>query len=208
MNRFRSFAYQVSKNRTKTCFVLKCDIRKFFATIHHTILLRILSRSIPDPGILWLLRQIIGSFNSGTVDKGLPLGNLTSQLFVNIYMDEFDGFVKHKLKVKHYIRYADDFVIFSQEKAWLEGLILVIQKFLIEQLKLSLHPDKVFIKTLSSGIDFLGWVHFPKHRILRTTTKRRMLSRVCGNNLFSYLGLCKHGNAFELSCRMKNVIEY
>ncbi len=196
MSHFRTFAYQASKNHTKTCWILKCDIRKFFANIDHTVLLEILSRLISDPDILWLLKEIIGSFNSGTVDKGLPLGNLTSQLLVNIYLNEFDQFVKHELKVKYYIRYADDFVVLSQDKAELEQLLPLIQKFLHEQLKLLLHPDKVFIKTLASGLDFLGWVHFPDHRVLRTATRRRMLARVNDRNLSSYLGLCKHGNAF------------
>ena len=94
MNRFRSFAYQVSKNHTKTCWVLKCDIRKFFASIDHDILKTTLSRSVTNHNTLWLLGAIISSFNSGIAGKGLPLGNLTSQLFVNIHMNEFDQFVK------------------------------------------------------------------------------------------------------------------
>ncbi len=198
MNRFCAFAYKTSKNHTQTCFVLKCDIRKFFANIDHTILLDILSRSIPDTDILRLLKNIISSFNFGVSGKGLPLGNLTSQLFVNIYMNEFDQFVKHILKVKYYIRYADDFVIFSQNKNILDASIPAIRSFLSEKLHLELHPDKVFIKTIASGIDFLGWVHFPEHRVLRTTTRRRMFMRVSEANIASYLGLLKHGNAQKL----------
>ncbi len=203
LNRFRSLAAWVCNGNRRTCFVLKCDIRKFFANIDHGVLLDILIRSIPDADILWLLKNIIGSFNSSTVGTGLPLGNLTSQLFVNIYMNEFDQFVKHELKCKHYIRYADDFVIFSQDKAKLGDLIPVIQEFLSERLRLSLHPDKVFIKTTASGVDFLGWVHFPDHRILRTTTKRRMLVRVNQKNLQSYFGILKHGNTFALQKRIQ-----
>ena len=134
--------------------------------------------------------------------EGLPLGNITSQLLVNVYMNEFDQFVKRQLKAKHYIRYADDFVIFLEEQRWLEGQIPRISKFLRERLRLELHPGKVFIKTLASGVDFLGWVHFPDHRVLRTTTKRRMIKRLEGNKspetLNAYLGLLKHGNAYNL----------
>ncbi len=83
MNRFRTFAYKVSKNHTKTVWVLKCDIRKFFATINHEILLEILRGHIDDKDIMWLLGKIIGSFNASP-GIGLPLGNLTSQLLVNI----------------------------------------------------------------------------------------------------------------------------
>ncbi len=201
LNRFKSHGYKVSKNSTRTCWVLKCDIKKFFANINHQILLEILAEYIPDKDILWLLSEVISSFETkpGT---GLPLGNLTSQLLVNIYMNEFDRFVKHKLKVKHYIRYADDFVLLSDNKKWLEHQILSSQDFLYEKLRLILHPDKILIKTLASGVDFLGWVHFPDHRVLRTATKRRMVKRIKENpvpeTLNSYLGLLKHGKTYKL----------
>ncbi len=198
LNRFLDFGKRVSFSHTKTCWVLKCDIRKFFASIDHSILLQILSRFISDPDVILLLGAIIGSFNSGTKGVGLPLGNLTSQLFVNIYMDEFDQFVKHALNIKHYIRYADDFVILSQNRENLVSLIPPISDFLSKKLYLELHPDKVSIITFSSGVDFLGWVHFPTHRVLRTSTKRRMFSRVNERNLSSYTGLLKHGNTFFL----------
>jgi hypothetical protein len=135
--------------------------------------------------------------------KGLPLGNLTSQLLVNIYMNEFDQFVKRKLKVKYYIRYADDFVVLSEDKKYLQTILEKMEEFLENKLKLQMHPDKVYIKTIASGVDFLGWVQFPEHRVLRTSTKRRMLKNVKNNpkpeTIQSYLGLLKHGNAYELS---------
>jgi len=174
--RFKYFVGKVSKNYTKTCWILKCDIRKFFANIDHEILLAILEKHIDDIDTILLLREVIGSFN--TKDKenvGLPLGNLTSQLLVNVYMNEFDYFVKDKLKEKYYIRYADDFVFMSENRAGFEKIIPKISLFLRETLKLQIHPEKLFIKTLSSGLDFLGWVHFEKHRVLRTTTKKGCL---------------------------------
>ena len=116
INRFRSFGRKTSKNNTRTSWVLKCDIRKFFANIDHQVLLNILREHIPDKKILWLFSEIVGSFQSKRADVGLPLGNLTSQLFVNIYMNKFDQFVKHNLKTKYYIRYADDFVFFSEDR--------------------------------------------------------------------------------------------
>ncbi|MEK7567558.1 MAG: reverse transcriptase/maturase family protein [Patescibacteria group bacterium] len=215
MNRFRSFAYKVSKNNTKQCFVLKCDIRKFFASIDQEILLNILKKHITDKDTTWLLERVINSFSSfspltysnvleniGIEEKGLPLGNLTSQLLVNIYMNEFDQFIKHKLKIKYYIRYAGDFVILSQNKNQLLENIRYIVCFLEKELSLQLHPNKVFIKTLSSGVDFLGWVNFARHRVLRNTTKRRMLRAMNGKasreTMKSYLGMLKHGNAYKL----------
>lgn len=201
LNRFRSFGYIVSKNNTKTCWILKCDVRKFFENINHDVILEILKKYIPDKNIIWLLEKVIRSF-SFKPDTGLPLGNLTSQLLVNVYMNRFDQLVKHKLKVEYYIRYADDFVILSNNKNWLENQIKPIKSFLSGRLKLELHPDKVLIKTLASGIDFLGWVHFPDHRILRITTKRRIFKRieesVTPETFNSYFGLLKHGNTEKL----------
>lgn len=203
LDRFRTFSRKVSKNNTKTCFVLKCDIRKFFANIDHQILKSILSKGIFDTDILKLLFTVIDSFQSKEgVPKGLPLGNLTSQLLVNIYMNEFDHFIKNKLKVKYYIRYADDFVILQNYKIEPQCILSQISEFLEKELKLELHPDKVFIKTMASGVDFLGWVHFPRHRVLRTSTKRRMLKNLENNakraTIASYLGMLKHGNTRKL----------
>jgi retron-type reverse transcriptase len=231
INRFRQFAYEVSKNNTKTCWVLKCDIRKFFASIDHEILLNILKEYIPDEDIIRLLENIIGSFytlsdkpiahhpypsserrgfivlplsegETEGVCVGLPLGNLTSQLFANIYMNKFDQWVKHWLRIKYYIRYSDDFVFLSPDKKELEDIIPFIRRFLNQELKLDLHPDKIFLKIIASGVDFLGWLNFSDYRLLRKTTRHRMLARIKNNptleTLQSYLGLLKHGNTFKI----------
>lgn len=202
MKRFDVFARKVAKNHTRTVWVLKCDIRKFFASIDHEILVSILKQKIKDEDILNLLQNIIGSFS-----LGLPLGNLTSQLLVNIYMNEFDQHVKHKLKIKHYIRYADDFIFLSENKKWLEEARQKVEDFLTQELRLSLHPDKIFIKTLASGIDFLGWVHFPHHKVLRTVTKKRIMRKVNEKNLSSYFGLLQHGNEFKISEEILNRVQ-
>ncbi len=221
INKFRELHYRVSKNNTRTCWVLKCDIRKFFASIDHGILFEILTEYIPDKNILWLLSIIIESFHTSQLSAacqtanptqpplgkgrgriGLPLGNLTSQLFANIYMNKFDQWVKHRLKSHYYVRYADDFVFLSRDKFRLEAALSQIQTFLQSKLKLSLHPDKVFISTTASGVDFLGWVNFPDHRVLRGNTKDRMLRRVkehpTADTFQSYLGLLSHGNSHKI----------
>lgn len=206
LRRFEYFARKVSNNHTKTCWVLKCDIRKFFASIDQKILLDILEGYISDKNIVQLLATVTQSFHSTEVGKGLPLGNLTSQLFVNIYMNEFDQFVKHRLKAKYYIRYADDFVILSTNRGELTMTRQKVKDFLTERLKLLLHPSKVSIETFASGVDFLGWVHFPKHRVMRTATKRKMFARVSEKNVTSYLGLLSHGNTHELSEDLKRYL--
>jgi len=131
VNKFRGYFYKVSQNNTRTCWVLKCDIRKFFANIDHKILIGILREYIPDENIIRLLKNVIRSFSSSKQYKkvGLPLGNLTSQLFVNVYMNKFNQFVKHKLKINYYIRYADDFVILSEYK--------IIRKYYFQNIRIS-----------------------------------------------------------------------
>lgn len=207
LDALQDFAYEVSKNHTKTVWMLKCDIRKFFASIDQAVLLQIVRNYIPDTDIIALIARIVGSFYSTKSGVGLPLGNLTSQLFVNIYMNKFDQWMKHKMKTKHYIRYADDFMILSTDKDWLIELIPKIAEFLEENLKLSLHPNKVYIKSFASGVDFLGWVHFPHHRVLRTATKKRMFRNIKAKEgkvetVQSYLGLLSHGNAYKLKVKI------
>lgn len=210
INRFQSMALQVSKNHTRTCWVLKCDIRKFFASVDHTLLITMLRAYIPDERIVQLLENIIGSFHTETTfGVGLPLGNLTSQLFANVYMNGLDQWVKHTLKARQYIRYADDFVFLSEDKQWLEESIPKIQTFLQSTLRLSLHPDKLFLKTSVSGVDFLGWVHFPDHRVLRTKTRQRMFRRItdCPKEAVfqSYIGLLLHGDTHKVETEVRNL---
>lgn len=207
MNRFRALADKVSRNDTRTAWVLKCDIRKFFASVDHVLLLKVVDRLVGDRRTVDLIGSVVASFHSSP-GKGLPLGNLTSQLLVNVYMNELDQFVKHTLKAKYYIRYADDFVILSDDKTSLERLIPCIAEFLWTRLRLKLHPRKVSIRTVASGVDFLGWVHFADHRVLRTTTKRRMLRQLGQSKDYkattaSYLGLLRHGNAAGLAMEIK-----
>jgi len=213
INRFREYAYKVSKNHTRTCWVLKCDIRKFFTSIDQGILLDIIARFIPDERIRTLIAEVVSSFSSDIPRfnlgmRGLPLGNLTSQLLVNIYMNEFDQYVKHVLKAKHFVRYADDFVFLSRDRKYLERTLSHIKVFLKDRLNLDMHPDKVFIKSFASGVDFLGWVHFADHRVLRTATKRRLLKAMASDpskaTVESYRGLLSHGNARKLEHRARS----
>ncbi len=208
---FVDFINEASKNNKKTLWALKCDIRKFFASVDHVILYTILRKKIPDEEIIKLIEKVVESFSSTSVGKGLPLGNLTSQLFANVYMNEFDQYIKHVLKQKYYIRYADDFVIMNRNREELVEILPKIDEFLKKQLKLSLHPDKVFIKTIASGVDFLGWVHFTKYRVLRTKTKKRMFTRLEHTSykpevVCSYLGLLTHGNTNKLRRKIEKFI--
>jgi len=215
---------QASKNNTQMCFVLKCDIRKFFDSIDHDILIKLIQRKIRDKDTLNLLEEIIASFASEQAGlfrrKGVPIGNLTSQLFANVYMNGLDHFIRHNLKVKYYARYTDDFIIVSDNENYLKELLFPIQLFLKEKLKLELHPSKVNIRKYLHGIDFLGYVTLPHHIALRTHTKKRMLWKLRNkmaeykNNtinkttlfatLQSYLGVLSHADARKLSEDLQN----
>jgi len=201
-DRFTRLAREVSMNHKKTVWVLKCDVKKFFASIDQRTLLLLLDGRIADWRIMWCIQQIIESFPSGVAGVGVPLGNLTSQILANVYLNELDQYVKHRLHIKHYVRYADDFVFLSRQRGYLQSLLPIIHDFLQRELKLVLHPNKIELRTVASGVDFLGWVHFVDHRVLRSTTKRRMLMATSGepseNVINSYLGLLGHGNAFGL----------
>lgn len=203
LRRYEEFGRKTSVNDSKTIWVLKGDIKKCFASIDHNILKIILQRQINCVKTRHIIDLIIGSFTSTNLDVGIPLGNLTSQLFINIYLNEFDQFIKRTLKIKYYIRYADDFVILSKDKNWLINLIPQLEDFLIRELKLIMHPDKISIRSFASGNDFLGWIHFANHRVLRTKTKKRMRRRITNDpndaTLASYRGLLSHGNAYKLS---------
>jgi len=220
----RNMLRKESRNNTRQCYVLKCDVRKFFDSVDHAILLSIIRKRIKDPDTLWLLENIIESFISDRSDlftrRGVPIGNLTSQLFANIYMNEFDQFMKHTLKVKYYARYTDDFVIVSSDIEYLRKLVAPINSFLKQNLVLDIHPKKIEIRSYGEGVDFLGYVIFPNHTLVRKRTKRRIFRRFEGKiqdfrkekiekenveaSLRSYLGVLSHANAHDLSVNLKN----
>ncbi len=207
VGKFRKLAWQLSHNDTKVVWVLKCDIKKFFDSVDHRILLALIKKKIDSTKAMDLIEDIICSFQK-TKSKGIPLGNVTSQLFSNIYLNELDQFVKHELKAEYYIRYADDFVILSRDKKYLQDILVHIDKFLSARLKLKLHERKISIRRWSAGTDFLGYVIFPHHTILRTKTKKRIFKKVtrkhkelqCGEigkenfeqTLQSYFGVLSH----------------
>jgi len=182
LERFEKFRRKVTSNFTSKGFCLKADIKHYFQEINPEILLQIIQRKIKDEKTIVLIKKIIENkvYSERDVSfdnlKGMPLGNLTSQFFANVYLSELDQFVKYELKAKYYIRYVDDFVLLHKSKEELEIWKKEIENFLRERLKLELHPDKSKIINLSKGIDFVGFRNFYYFRLLR---KR---------NIFKYLG--------------------
>jgi len=202
VKRLQYLGLKLSRNHTRTLWVLKLDIRKFFDSVDHDILLSILKRRITDVRLMALLREIIESFS-----PGLPLGNLTSQLFSNVYLDKLDQFVKRELKITGYVRYADDFILIHSDREVLVDCLKKIEVFLREQLRLDMHPKKIVLKTYAGGIDYLGYVCFPRHRFLRTKTKRRMLKRVSEKNFTSYNGILQHCRSRKLQAELFKAIK-
>ena len=157
----------------KNKYCLKMDIRKFYPSINHNILMRILERKIGDKKLLCLLEDIVRSIPGET---NVPIGNLTSQWFGNLYMNELDTFIKHKLKIKCYLRYCDDFALFSNDKKQLNEAKHQIIKFLNEELNLTLSKCDLF--QTSQGVDFLGYRHFRKYILIRKSTVKRVKKRL------------------------------
>lgn len=176
--RFDSFKRKVSKNNTKNCYILKADIKHYFETVNHNILIKILQKKIQDEKVIWLVKQILNNFQSKNKGIGMPLGNLTSQFFANIYLNELDKFVKHKLRAKYYIRYVDDFVIFETDKNKLEYYKKEINNLLKINLNLELHKTKSKIKELNQGINFLGFRIFYYYKLLKKKSIKRIFKKI------------------------------
>lgn len=196
-------------------YCLKADISKYFPSINHRILKELIRKKIVCPGTLWLIDEIIGSAAdpSNPDPKGIPIGNLTSQLFANIYLHELDIFVKHTLKARYYVRYMDDFVLLSPNKDELWEYKREIQVFLADRLNLALN-GKTSVFPISQGIDFLGYRIWPTHRLLRKNSIKRMKRKLkifrkkysegritmdrMNASIQSWLGHCKHANTYNL----------
>lgn len=159
--------------KKNTAYALKCDISKFFASINHDILRQIIRQTIHDPKLLEVLDRIIAGYS-----PGIPIGNLTSQLFANVYLDQLDHFIKEDLRIKYYLRYMDDFVILGENKAELTKILATIRTFLTDTLKLTLHPCKVRLFPTRLGVDFVGYVAFPDHILLRPKNVRHFAKKL------------------------------
>ncbi len=153
---------------------LKTDIRKYFDSVNHDILLKVLKRKIKDKKMLWLLEKIIK--NGGKNGKGLPIGNLTSQFLANVYLDIFDHFVKDKLQVKYYVRYMDDMVFFSNDKSYLNKIHMVFVDFLNKTLNLTFKNP--FINQQLNGLSFLGARIFPKLLRIKPKSLNRCVKKI------------------------------
>jgi retron-type reverse transcriptase len=179
-----------------TQYCLKLDITKFYPSVDHVVLKQLLRKKIKDTDLLWLLDGIIDSA------EGLPIGNYLSQYFANFYLTYFDHWIKEDLQVKYYFRYADDMVILSDNKPYLHQVLDQIRNYLQEKLKLIIKDNYQVFPFKDRGIDFVGYVFFHTHVLLRKSIKQsfaRMLKRNKNpQSIASYKGWAKHCNSKNL----------
>jgi retron-type reverse transcriptase len=184
------------KDTTGTTYCLKLDIKKFYPSVDHEVLKQILRRKFKDADLLWLLDEIIDS------TEGLPIGNYLSQYFANFYLTYFDHWLKETLRVKYYFRYADDIVILADNKPYLHELLAKIREYLDVQLKLTVKHNYQIFPVEARGIDFVGYVFFYTHILLRKSIKQNFCRMIARNknkqSVASYNGWAKHANCKHL----------
>ena len=198
-----------SQNGTKQIYCLKADVSKYFNSIDHDVLKRIIRKRIKCKDTLWLIDLIIDHNGEQGSRTGIPVGNLTSQLFANAYLNELDQFVKHKLKIKYYMRYMDDFLIISEDRHYLKWVWEVIKNFIETELRLTLNP-KTAIFPAKNGIDFVGYRHWSTHKKLRKSSIKRIRKKIKKYNggavteerfkksMQSWLGHISHADTYKL----------
>jgi RNA-directed DNA polymerase len=213
ISRIWEFIGKESNNFSREVYVFHGDVDNFFSSVDHNILFGFLSRNIRDRKYLNLCKLLIISYNGANV-KGIPLGNLTSQVFANVYLHELDFFMKQTCGIRSYVRYNDDFFIVSADKDFLINIAKRIQEFLADNLKLSMPDNKVLITKLSDGVDILGAVAFPYGLVPRRRVKRAALAvankasktgynTTIGKQLNSYIGLLGQSKSFLLRERLR-----
>jgi len=223
------YARQISRNYREDCWILHGDVKKCFDSINHGILLSLLGKRIHCDKTIALLKKVIDSYNVGsaTTEKerhGIPLGNLTSQLFINIYLHELDFFAKEKLFVKKYVRYADDFMLIFQNRKECEIHADLIKEFLSKELKLDFPATHKKIAKLSRGIETLGARFLPFYLKTRMKTYRRsecLFKQRCEDyansklgadklnaSWQSLMGMLRYGHNIELAGRLINIANF
>lgn len=199
---------QFLTDRENTQYCLKFDISKFYPSITHDILLNLIRKKIKCPDTLWLLEDVIRSPGGST---NIPIGNYLSQYFGNIYLNEFDHWIKETKGQKYYVRYCDDGVILHKNLAFLKGLQVEIEDYM-RSLELSMNPKTRILKVDSQGIDFLGYRHFRNYTLLRKSSAKKFKKKVLDiqkhhgsmgpqhvlSSIMSYIGWLQHCNSHNL----------
>ncbi|MFA6904482.1 MAG: RNA-directed DNA polymerase, partial [Gallionellaceae bacterium] len=228
----------ITQNWSKPAHYLKLDLANFFVSIDKNILRELIAKRVTEQWRLQLADMILfhdprqdfelrGSPNmlelvpahkrlaNHPAHLGLPIGNLSSQFFANIYLNELDQFVKHRIGAKHYIRYVDDFLLLNESPQWLNAAKHDIEEFLRDKLHARLNPSKTILQPVERGVDFVGQVIRPWRRTTRKRTVNEALSRVRqmpADALFetanSYCGLLRQTKSHHVRARLSNILRY
>jgi retron-type reverse transcriptase len=237
LRRISGHARSITRNWTQPAYFLKADVANFFNSIDHHILIDLAERYVPEEWIRTLIRQVIlhdprvdfsmrsplGSFEKvprhksllhAASGKGLPIGNLTSQFFANIYMNELDQFVKHVLKARYYGRYVDDVVLLHEDPQVLNDWYVRMDEFIRSKLAIRFHPNKKHLNRIEKGIDFTGFIIKPERTYLRQTSLSKCHQKIrawerkgspvdtetledISGSLNSYLGMLRQVNGYN-----------
>lgn len=202
INTFRYFI-KLTRSTHKECYVLKCDVRKYFDNVNHDILFNLIKEKISCKKTLKIIKEVISRFHSSNVfNKGIPLGNITSQIFANIYLNSLDQYVKKGLKCRFYVRYNDDIVFVFQNSIDADNTRDKIITFVKEKLSLEIPINKTSIRKVSWGIDFLGFIILPEAVLLRDKTKQKIYANINRKNAHSYLSILNHCNSNNLKIKI------
>jgi len=234
IGRLQKFCRSITGNNTRRAYYMQLDVRSFFVEINKEILEKLVKKQTDNEHMLWLTNMII--WNDCALNcqitrggdlinripahktlfkaprhKGLPIGNLTSQFFANLYLNELDHFIKRQLKCRFYVRYMDDLVLLSESKEQLQNWMISIEEFLNDHLDLVLHPTKRIIAPISNGIDFVGYIVRPEYVLVRKRVvgnlKHRIWSRTVDEGIWaSYMGHFQHAQSGRLIIRLREAL--
>ncbi|MFZ2149674.1 MAG: reverse transcriptase/maturase family protein [Minisyncoccia bacterium] len=204
-NAISTFRYfiKLARSQHKECYVLKCDVRKYFDNVDHGVLIDLIKEKVFCEKVLKIIKEIISSYDSSAgFKKGIPLGNITSQIFANIYLNKLDQYVKKELGCRFYVRYNDDLVVVSSNN---KDLLKIREKIIIfvkQKLSLDIPLAKTSIRKISWGVDFLGFTILPKAILLRDKTKHKIYENISRKNAHSYLAILKYCNSHNLKTKI------
>jgi len=247
LRRVSGFARSVTRSWSRPAYALKIDVANFFNSIDRSRLVAIVEKRVPEEWLIKLIRQVVLHDPTGKAffrssrslfDKvprhkslihaeegiGLPIGNLTSQFFANVYLNEVDQFVKHGLKARYYGRYVDDMILFHEDSAVLRGWCDQIDGFIQERLALRLHPKKIWLNRADTGINFVGFIIKPGRTYLRKTSLSRCKQKIRAwqrdgapwdektlrdlcNGVTSYLGMLRQIDGYRARKSICNSME-
>lgn len=188
---------QLFMRQNKDGWLWRSDITKLFDSINKPTMTRLLRRRVNDPTALWLLDEILESYESFGEGRGIPIGNLTSQILANIYLNEFDRYIKHQVKPLAYLRYGDDWLCFANSRAVLDSIRTNAESFLARELSLSINPRVDTIKPARYGTSYLGVDLWPNGRRLDKDARNKMAANLSIRNISSYKSLAAHHQSIK-----------